>query len=300
MRLAVVDLGSNTFHLLIVDVDKSSFVEVFRKRVFVGLGEGGLEIIKEERLNFGLEAVKSFSDQIKSHAVDKLRVTGTASLRFASNSQDFVTPAESMLGVNIEVIDGDEEADLIYEGVSLLPGAKTGNILIMDIGGGSTEFILCANGEVVWSNSYRLGVGVLHAGYHHSEPISADDHLSLQQFLEDSLEELVAQTLPIEDLTLIGASGSFEVLEKMSGREIAKNNLSDIDMDFFWSKSDEVIQADYEERLTFSGIPKERAKLIVVAMILIQEVINLTNPTSLKVSPYALKEGLLSEMIKET
>lgn len=296
MRLAVVDLGSNTFHLLIVDAAGTEFVEVYRQREFVGLGTGGLETILPDRITYGLQVVDKFTSEIRSYEVDKLVVTGTASLRFASNASDFVEPAERAFGTKIQVIEGDREAELIYKGVRLLTKDISNPYLVMDIGGGSTEFILCSGEEMLWSKSYKLGVGVLHAGYHHDDPIQEDDLGALRDFIDETVDELIAQCLPHFDLTLIGASGSFEVLEQMSGRAIAKDQLTDIDPEFFWAKSKEIIAANYEERLATPGIPEQRVKLIVVAMVLIQQIMTSVQPTSIKVSPFALKEGLLSEM----
>ena len=167
----------------------------------------------------------------------------------------------------------------------------------MDIGGGSVEFIVVKNSLSIWSESYDIGVGVLHNNYHETDPISKVEISRLIAFLYATLEELRSKVKELKIHALIGASGSFEVVESMNGKTISGSKLSEVSLDDYWNVSSRIIEASIEERSQMEGLPTSRIKLIVVSMILIDVVIEMTNPNKIMISPYALKEGLLSELI---
>lgn len=296
-RIGIIDLGSNTFHLLIVDTDtnKSSFETVYKERSFVGLAENGIEFLSQKAIDKGLLALAKFKSILEDYNVKNFKVTGTAALRSANNSSVFISAAKEKLGFEIDVIDGKREADLIFKGVSLLYPMK-GNHLIMDIGGGSVEFILVKDGLNVWSKSYNIGVGVLHNLFHKTEPIAKEEISSLISFLNTELQELKTEKLNLEIETLVGASGSFEVVESMNGKSISTNQISNVSLEEYKKVSSRIIGAPLTERMKMDGLPTSRVKLIVVAMILIDVVIEIIKPKKIMISPYALKEGLLSEL----
>jgi len=298
-RLAVIDLGSNTFHLLIADAGMSTGINpVVRERIFTGLSKGGTAMICDESMQAGLHAIQAFKNILITHGNPPLRVIGTASLRTASNRQSFIDAASAMLYAPIEIIDGIREASLIFSGVSLLPQLCMGTHLIMDVGGGSTEFILVRDGERLWSASYALGVGVLLARFPHAEPITMPE-ISV---IADYIQETVADMLPVlhdnKPQSLAGASGSFEVLESIAGHEISHTKTSVVSKERFYDIYHKIIQAGIEERLQMKGLPRERASLIVTGMILKKTILELCQAPVIQISPYALKEGVLREMME--
>ena len=296
-RIGIIDLGSNTFHLLIVEPGSNqSFKTVYKEREFVGLAENGIEVLSQKAIKKGLETLSKFKSVLEDFGVENFKVTGTSALRSAKNKDVFINAAKDQLEIEIEVINGEREADLIFKGVSLLHKME-GNYIIMDIGGGSVEFIVVKNSLNIWSKSYDIGVGVLHSNYHKSDPISKTGISSLIAFLYSTLEELRTKTQELEISALIGASGSFEVVESMNGKTISDSKLSEVSLDDYWNVSSRIIEATLKERSQMEGLPISRVKLIVVAMILIDVVIEMTNPKKIMISPFALKEGLLSELI---
>ena len=299
-KYAVIDLGSNTFHLLIIEKKRNNtFETLFRKRVFTGLSDGGIDIIKEDRINYGLETISEFQQILASYDFPTLRVVGTAVLRKAANRQMFIDQANKILGAEIEIIDGDTEADYIFKGIMLLEEMKSGTHLIMDIGGGSTEFILIQDGIKLWSKSFQIGVGVLHQSYHNTEPINDTDLSLMKSFILKTVADLIPIIDRYKPSTLTGASGSFEVLQSMSGFDLQFNQLTSVSTDFFYTLYNSIISLNYEQREKLKGLPKERVKLIVVGMVLKKIICDLIQPGHILVSPYALKEGILSEMIKK-
>lgn len=297
-RIAVIDLGSNTFHLLIAEMEAEGiFNTIFRKRVFTGLSDGGIDIIKEDRIKSGLQTLTEFRQILDAHESPELRVIGTAVLRKASNRQIFIDQASEILNTPVEIIDGEKEAHYIYKGIALLPEMQKGCHLVMDIGGGSTEFILVKEGSKIWSRSYTLGVGVLHQLFHKSEPISKEDYHALENYVNDTIVELKEVIIKYAPTTLAGASGSFEVLQSMVGMDANLTGMTIVNPESFYTISEKILTANYAEREKLPGLPKERVKLIVVGMALKKIICNLVNPKQILVSPYALKEGVMSEML---
>jgi len=295
-RIGIIDLGSNTFHLLIVDTNgNNAFQNVYKERCFVGLAEEGIENISARAMEKGLNTLANFKSLLQDHKVELYKVTGTAALRSAKNRDIFIDKARDQLGLEIEVIDGEREAELIFKGISLIYPMH-GNHLIMDVGGGSVEFILVQDGQNVWSKSSNIGVGVLYNRFHKSDPISTEEISELKSFLEYELADLKTIISNNKIETLVGASGSFEVVESMNGKTISPDQISNVSLDEFWKVSTKIIKATRQERSQMEGLPESRVKLIVVAMILIEVVIKMINPEKIMISPFALKEGLLSEL----
>lgn len=295
--VAVIDLGSNTFHILIAKFDGTTINEIYRKRVFVGLAEGGIKKIKPSKIKLGLDTLIDFRQKLDDFNCSIIKVIGTSALRSASNSHSFVEPANKILTQNIEVIDGLQEAQFIFDGVSLITEMEEDS-LIMDIGGGSTEFIIVRNNQIQWRRSYKLGVGVLYANFHKSEPINQIDTNNLLQHINDTLIDLKAELQMFNIKQLIGASGSFEVLETMMGKDIKRHKVSKISLSDFMHVYSVIVTSNIGERKIIKGLPIDRVKLIVVAMILIAEILVISHPDQIILSPYALKEGVLKKMNK--
>lgn len=298
-HIAVIDLGSNTFHIIIARRHKSDFSIVFRERIFTALSDGGTEWIKEERSKHGLSTLKYFKEKCVQYNVSTIQAIGTAVLRKANNRAEFIQQAENILGCQINIISGHREAELITKGILLLKEVHLGRHLIMDIGGGSTEFIIIENGNPLWSKSFPIGVGVLHEKYHHNEPIDDADIHQMANEMQPIMVDIrsACHTFgPID--CLIGASGSFEVLENIHRKSSSTHEkVTKISIADFFTTADTIIRANYEERNRIDGIPPERIKLIVVGILLKKMVIEHTQPRHILVSPYALKEGVLSEWL---
>jgi exopolyphosphatase / guanosine-5'-triphosphate,3'-diphosphate pyrophosphatase len=290
---AIIDLGSNTFHLLIAEINEKKVKEYYRKRIFTGLCEGGIEVLKESSIERGLEALEEFKSILKESKYDELLVTGTAALRNASNALEFIMKAEAILSTKVHIIDGLKEAELIFRGAQIVTDFRKTTNLIMDIGGGSTELIIVKDQKLIWSQSYKLGVGVLHQLFHKSEPIANHEMSLLRTHIYDTLDDFRYVANKVKFERLVGASGSFEVLETMTGQEVGYYHNQKVSLNAFHDLSNKIVDADYKGRLSMKGLPENRVKLIVVAMILIEEVLKIIKPREIEITPYALKEGIL-------
>lgn len=297
-RLAVIDLGTNTFHLLIVLAHEGRFEILFRERRFVKLAESGIETIGAAPLARGLAAMDFFAEQIKGYQTDQVRAFGTAALRTASNGAAFIQMVKERTGLAIELIDGNREALLIHKGTQQAVPFTEENRLIMDIGGGSVEFIIANQERIFWAKSFPIGVAVLSKEFHHSDPIQAKEQNRLEAFLSQSLAPLkqALALYPCEDL--IGASGTFDVLENMLANGRTNPHFAEVNTLKLQSASTLLINSTLDERLQMEKIPSHRADMVVVAMILIEWVTQTARIKRILVSDYAMKEGMLAEMLE--
>jgi len=298
-HIAIIDLGSNTFHLLIVEINADKTFEVlYKERSFVGLASEGLDKIGDESFQKGLEAIESFLEKISNFSINKVKAIGTAALRSASNGNLFVDEVKKATGIDIEIINGEREAELIFKGVNQIIEFKNDYHLIMDIGGGSVEFILIQNNRPIWWKSYNIGVGVLHNAFHKTEPITESEKQDVIDHLDSVLDSLKEKITGIHINTLVGASGSFEVLESIRNKsDELTNEVTSLDIEIIYPISSKIISSNYGDRLNMKGMPESRVKLIVVAMLLIEYTLKLARPEKVIISPFALKEGVISEMV---
>ena len=179
------------------------------------------------------------------------------------------------LGLNIEVIDGNKEAELIYLGVQQALDLGQENNLIMDIGGGSTEFIICNKNEIFWKHSFQLGASRLLEKFQPKDPISCQDVLKLEEYLETSLNPLWEAMEKHPCNILVGSSGSFDTLAELiahhlhepailNGKTTHNFNLKD-----YFSLHHTLLKSNLKERLNMQGMAPMRADMIVLASVFI-------------------------------
>lgn len=300
-NIAVIDLGTNTFHLLIVRLGPSTelgFETVYRERVYVKLAEEGIEKIGKAAFNRGMKALKQFRKMLDKFETTEVAAIGTAALRTASNGAAFIQEALQHTRIDIQLINGDREADLIGKGVSLaLPALGNEKILIMDIGGGSVEFIIKDCDQVYWSESFPIGVAILFKKFNFLGPLKDGEALPLQTFLRDRLSKLLPKLNEFKVDKLVGASGTFDVLDRFMSPLKGSDNYSEFKIKDFYPTYNQLLQTSLEERLADPRIPKARAEMLIVALIMIKEVIAFSKVPSLIVSSFALKEGVISEQL---
>lgn len=301
MRIAIIDLGTNTFHLLIAKIESDgSFSTLKRIRKYVYIGEEGVETLGRKPLQRAYETLALYKQTIVEYKAEKITAFGTAALRTASNGNAFVKKIKEEIGIEIQLISGDREADLIYLGTKQAIPSTTENILIMDIGGGSVEFIIANQHQKIWAKSFPVGVSVLFNKFHQSEPIASGEINDLLTFLNQQLKPLYEALSQHPAPTLVGASGTFDVISGVMGKPIEHYpNAEIVDLTNFPKFYQTVVNANLEERLAMKNLPKQRARLISVALILVRLLIDKANINKMIVSAYAMKEGILSEIANQ-
>ncbi len=294
-RLAVIDLGTNTFHIIIVEViGNGAFKELDRQRIRVSLAEESINRIGAAAFRRGIDALKTFRHKLDIFEVERFRAIGTAALRTAANGLEFLAAAKNETGINIELIDGDEEAAYIYRGVQQAIRIEKPS-LIMDIGGGSVELILAGKNGVIDAQSFPVGIAVIFNNFIHSDPVSEEAVSKVFSFLEEATEPFFVRNagyFPLDDL--IGAAGSFEVLNRMMGIP----HQAPIAYPAFHQLYEDIKSTTLKERLASDTIPKSRAQMITSALILTEYICRRAGINTILLSEYALKEGAVLEMIK--
>ncbi len=299
-RLAVIDLGSNTFHLLICELNEAHvLIPLHKHRVYVKLASKGLGFIDLESEARGLQAMHDFAEKLDLFEVKTVKAVGTSALREASNGDDVVKRYSEATGIKISIIDGQKEADYILAGSKAALPLFEQPGLIMDIGGGSVEFILFKDDDITFKGSYKIGVSVVHKLFHASDPIAASEVTALEAHLDDQLNDLSLALNSISSFYLIGSSGSFEVIEALLPHLHTSANWSELDIRPLQDSLNKVIASDLSERQAIPEIPAERLDYIVVAFALIRYITLKFPPSKLFYCDFALKEGVLAELALE-
>lgn len=305
MRVAVIDLGTNTFNLLIAETTTDGgFVAIYNEKLPVRLGEGGINsgVIAPAAYMRGLEAMDTYADAIRQWRVDKKLAFATSAMRNSSNGQQFADDVLHRTGIKVNIISGDQEAGYIYEGVKQALDFHEQNSLIIDIGGGSTEFIIANRHGLVWKHSFEIGASRLLQRFQPSDPILPSEVNDIVQFLSQALEPLknaVAEN-PVHEL--IGASGSFDSLAAMiMARFYTGEEFEGTEFVFDLGQAEVIhkmiMSSTREQRLQIKGLVAMRVDMIVISSILVDYVIRELGIEHMRMSSYALKEGVLHEFL---
>jgi len=302
MRIAVIDLGTNTFNLLIVDKNGDfTYKKLESARIPVKLGEGSINkgFISEKPFARGIDALKEYRKIIDKNEVKKVLALATSAIRSASNGKDFVAKAKAETGINIEVIDGLREAELICFGNRAAVKMDHRNSLIMDIGGGSTEFIIGNNSNLIWKESYLLGAARLLEYIEPSDPITEAEIKSLYGHFDKSLGSLKEAIREHGVYELVGSSGAFDSIVEMMAGEYQTTTITEnkteylMSLDKYFPLSEKIIRMPYQERLKVKGRIEMRVDMIAISCLFVNYIIREFNLKQLRVSTYSLKEGVI-------
>ena len=308
MRIAVIDCGTNTFNLIIVELSaEKKHKKICSARIAVKLGEGAINegYIAPEPFNRGIAAIGEFSRKFEEHKVNRILAFATSAIRDARNGEEFVKEIEEKFNITVSVIDGNREAELIYYGIREAVNLGDEVSLIMDIGGGSNEFILANNREVFWKQSFNIGAARLLEKFRHSDPITTEEQQQIESYLEEQLQPLIDASQKIKPVELVGSSGAFESLIEMIHGELDGEPLApdkteyEPDLQKVFKISEKVRASTLQERKAIKGLVPIRFDMIVISCILVDLILNLLKLEKMRVSTYSLKEGALAEYIKK-
>lgn len=304
MRTGVIDCGTNTFNLLIAERDEKQWTPLFNNRINVRLGKGGIAqgLIRNDRMARGIDALLSHREALLNYNADEVVVIATAAVRDASNVAEFIRAVKSATGFEVRVVDGMKEAELIFHGVAQSVSLGDDNVIVMDIGGGSTEFIIGIRQGICWKQSFPLGVARLFEFLAPSDPITSEQLEKLEQALHKALEPLSIALERFPATRLIGASGSFDTLVAMiAARQNARPNQQSnkIALDQFEDMRQLMLQSTFEERVRIPGMLPLRADTLPLAAALINFVIKQFSITEMEQSAYALKEGVMAQVMEQ-
>ena len=294
-KVAVIDLGTNTFNLLIAYVSKTDFKVIHSEKDGVAIGMGGInqQIITQDAFERGIKTLKKFKEICEENQVEEIRALGTSALRDAKNSNDFLNAVYSETAIKIEIISGSKEADLIYKGVSWSYNFDKTSV-IMDIGGGSTEFIFANKTGILDKKSFNIGVSRIYQEFAFQDPYSTVNIDEIEAFLENQVCDFFENR---NCEILIGASGSFETFYEMIHNQsfIEHKKSMVFPNDALNGILDWIINSTHEEREEHPYIIPIRRKMAPIAAIKTKWVMKKLGIKTNFVTPCSLKEGVLKE-----
>jgi Exopolyphosphatase len=301
MRIAVIDMGTNTFNLLVAEVDgRGSFKTLHQHKIGVMLGRGGINnhMINPDAFARGIDAIRAHRDVVLTLGADKVKAFATSAIRSASNGQEFVGEISKQFGIDVEVITGDREAELIYKGVNASMELGNQKVLIMDIGGGSNEFIICDSTGIYWKQSFPLGVSRLLERFTPSDPITNTEAVAVECYLSDGLEMLWKAIERFSPVALVGSSGSFDTFRSVlyPDSDVQATAL-ELNREAYQKLHKTLMQSSVHQRRLMNGMEELRVEMIVLATILTNLVVQKSGVNTLWQSSYALKEGAVVELL---
>lgn len=303
-KIAVIDLGTNTFHVLVAEISNSEMKVLHNEKLSVKIGRGGINdgIITAPAQQRALDALTYFKATIDTYNVNETFATATSAIRNAKNGRDLVEKIRRQTGINVTIISGDLEARYIYHAVKKAVNIGDATSLIMDIGGGSVEFIICNDHEIFWKESFEIGAQRLLDLFHYHDPILREEIENLHLFLTDRLLTLIQACLKFKPTVLIGASGSFDTFSDIYRIKANVNKINEqtelpLSVESFHEMYQDIISKNKEDRMAIPGMLEMRVDMIVVASILLDFVITNCHIKTIRVSSYSLKEGVLFNIL---
>lgn len=301
MRIAALDLGSNSFHLLVVEARlDGSFVPLAREREMLRLGDlvARTGAIGEEATTRAVEVIRRFRAVYESQRADEVVALGTAALREAVDGVEFVDRVREATGVQIQVVDGLREAELIFTAIRSSVLIDPGPAMAADLGGGSLEIVVGDRAGLGFAASVRLGVGRLTAELVRSDPPSASDRARLRDRIDEELAPVLEEALWLKPRMLIGSSGTFVCIARIAaslrdgGTPPTINQLTVSAKDLAGAAK-RIMGSTSVERARLPGCDARRAELLPAGVAVLDALLDATSLDEFTVSEWALREGIV-------
>ncbi len=314
MKFAAIDLGTSTFKLLIMEQKEPSInqnpLQIIAQHIeTVKLGAKGINqnTIAQPAFRRGVAAMKKLASICNSHELkpSQIAAVATSAVRSAKNGADFVAKVHQKTNINVEIIDGNREAELIYIGVKNAFKMSKKPALIIDIGGGSVEFIIANSQQIFWKESVEIGMDRFIDWFEMSDPIANAQQIQIVEHIKQQTQSVEHQIKHYNVKRLVGAANSFETLA-----EIAAQNLGQIEayrsQTHFdtspWAMKKVIhalLQTTTVQRQLMPQIPAARLRAIVPACLLVGYFVGLVGSKQpITTTRFALKEGVCFEGIR--
>jgi len=306
MRIAVIDLGTNTFNLLVADGEPASRLSViYRNEVGVKIGQGGIlkKTITPQAFRRGLKAMGEQIEKARTFEPDKILVVATSGVRSAENGSVFIDRIAQDFNLPVEVITGNREATLIYRGVRQSVDLGSHPALIVDIGGGSNECILANGKQILWKQSFDIGMARVLERFHPSSPITPKEIKDIRRYYDDALQPLTRQIAKYPPQKLVGCAGTFESVRSILTSEGFSSSTPQ-DQPYFQVPYREfarlhhrLLNSTTQEREKIRGLELFRVDMIVLASIFVNFIMEKYGFDRLVQSDYSIKEGVADELL---
>jgi len=305
-RIAAIDLGTNSFHAVIVDIyPDGSFQTVDKLKEMVLLAEKGFKNrLSEAAISRAMEALKKIKTLSDHQNAEKILAYATSAIREAENGGELIQRAIDEVGIKIIAIPGRVEAELI--GLAVQHGVQLPDdpVMMVDIGGGSVEFVIGDKDTFTHLSSKKIGVARMTAQFVDHDPITQEEIEKLRTHFEEQLTDVAQAFAYQRALLMIGSSGTLENIGMMIARREKKSqNLSVNELEFtddqFFDLYDELIGMTRKERANLSELDDKRIDLIAPGLVLVHYILTKFMIKRVKISAQALREGIILRYIKK-
>ena len=302
LRLAAIDVGSNSLHMVIAQADPDgSVTTLWRMKEMVGLGRMSFPShrLSKEAMDRALGALSHFQQVARIRGCEKILAVATSAVREAENGGDFLVRVRRELGIPLRVVSARDEARLIYLGVRHAVDLGTRPHFILDIGGGSVEFIVADASRPMLLESRKLGAARMTAHFVHSDPISTDDVKALKAEYDRELAPICESVRALRPVAALGASGTIENLAAMCSAIDGHLDRSAgiIRRDSLGRLVTRLLESRSKDRAAMGGLDDQRKDQIIAGALLVHELFHRLDLPEIRVCKSALREGILVEYL---
>jgi len=305
-NLAAIDVGSNAIRLSIASVDgerKLSSLDNLREPVRLGLDVFAKGMITDSTLEQALDAFTKFKESIDRNGVNWSKAVATSALREATNRDMFIDSVSQRCGIDIVVIEPEEEARLIHLAIASKINLKNKTAMLIDIGGGSTEVTLTSDDSIVSTESYRMGavrlLQLLSTGVSSKEKRNGEREFNqlVKEYVESTQRRLKLEIGNKKINVCVGTGGNIETLGSLRKELLGKERETSIQMDELDTIVKRLQTLSFEERIQQLKMRPDRADVIVPASIILQQIAKVANVDEILIPKVGLKEGILADMV---
>jgi exopolyphosphatase/guanosine-5'-triphosphate,3'-diphosphate pyrophosphatase len=299
-RIAAIDVGSNSLHMVVAQADPDgSITTLWRMKEMVGLGRISfpLKHLTSEAMDRAISALRRFQQAARARGCEKILAVATSAVREAENGGDFLLRARRELGMHVKVVSAREEARLIYLGVRYGIDLDNRPHFILDIGGGSVEFIVADQNRPMLLESRKLGAARMTAQFVSTDPISSDNLKALQAHYDLELTPICQSILALKPTAALGTSGTLENIAAMCAALDKRENAQVIERDALARLLARLIESRSKDRAAMTGLDDQRKDQIIAGAVLVNELFRRLNFNEIRLCKSALREGILMDYL---
>lgn len=307
-RIAAVDMGTNSFHLIIVEVQSNgTFNLLDKQREVIRLGSHkgeDLSIISDGETEKAIDILLNFKSLAEFYGAEFFAVA-TSAVREAQNKNEFLEKVFDSVHINVNVIDGRKEAELIYRGVQMALPVSDKKVLCIDIGGGSTEILLGDKGKIIFAESIKIGAvrlsKMFFPDYVLKNRAVKDCKFYIKQALSENHRIDYTESFDI----VVGTSGTINASaalcqSRVNGKKTKSSNGSSFTYSDFRSLLTDVLNSrTTSERIAIPGMEIKRADIIPAGMLILRRIMKNFNIAEITISEYALREGIVLSLLEK-
>ena len=305
MKIGTIDIGTNSMRLLIADYNDNKIEnrKKFINTTRIGQGVDKEGYITKEALERNLKSLKEFSDKCKEEECEKVYCMGTSALRDSKNGQEFVNEAKKLTDIDVKIICGEEESNLGFMGVlEGTEGDKKEDILVIDIGGGSTEFIVGNEEGIKFCKSENVGALRMTENFITTDPINDEEFNDMTSFIEDIISSTIDTIKTMNISKLVGIGGAITSLSAMN-QQLEVYSMEKVHNSVVTKKDLEKILQNLKimtlsDKKTLKGLQPKRADIITAGVKILHIVMEKLEIENIMISEYDILEGLMCQNSK--